>query len=57
MVDFITTDAINIIVVKNPHSLDKFFSKAEMNDKTKYCKVIECNNSDVDFDMPIVLQT
>ena len=55
--DFITADAINIVVVKNPHSSDKFFSKAEMNDKTKYCKAIECNHSDVDFDMPIASQT
>jgi hypothetical protein len=52
MMDFITEDAINIVVVKNPHSSDNFFSKAEMKDTMKHCKAIECNNSDVEFDMP-----
>jgi hypothetical protein len=55
--DFITEDAINIVVVKNPHSSDNFFSEVEMKDKTKHCKVIECNNSDVDFAMPTVSHT
>jgi hypothetical protein len=52
--DFITEDGINIVVVKNPHRSDNFFSNAEMKDQTKYCKLIECNDSDVDFVMPTV---
>lgn len=52
--DFITEDAINIVIMKNPHGSDNFFSNAEMKDQAKHFKLIECSNSDVDFSMPTV---
>ena len=44
-------EIIHIIAMKNPNTKDyqKFFSMAEQEDHTRYCKAIECNGFDVDF--------